>query len=342
MGQTGIVTDPLFIQHDPGPGHPESPDRLRSIYSLIEKEGITSRAQAVDPRPATQEEICRVHAPEYLKRVEETDGRSVSLDPDTSTSPESYRAALLAAGGTLAVTEAVVNGELDNGYALVRPPGHHAERSRAMGFCLFNNVAVAAEHARQQLGIERVLVVDWDLHHGNGTMHSFYGRPDILYFSTHQFPYYPGTGSFEDVGSGEGQGYTVNVPLITGMGDAEYRAVFRQVLAPVAEQFDPGLILVSTGFDTYHRDPLGGMRMTAEGYGMLTAELMEMAEKTAGGKLVMTLEGGYNLEGLSEGVACCLKTLMGEWQPPAFDGDPGRAEKFIAAAKQIQSAFWKL
>jgi acetoin utilization deacetylase AcuC-like enzyme len=210
-----------------------------------------------------------------------------------------------------------------------------------MGFCLFNNAAIAAEHARSSLGAERVLVVDWDLHHGNGTMHSFYDRDDILYFSTHQFPYYPGTGAFEQVGDGKGQGFTVNVPLIPGMGDGEYRAIFREVLAPVTRQFAPDLILVSTGFDTFHRDPLGGMQMTAEGYGILTTELMEMASDVAGGRLVMTLEGGYNLEGLSRGVGYSLQALTGDFTAPEYTGEAGKAEKFIAAVKEVQSAYWE-
>jgi acetoin utilization deacetylase AcuC-like enzyme len=341
MSKTGVVTDPLYIKHDPGMGHPESPDRLRAIYSLMEKEGISSRCTAVPPRPATEEEICRIHAPEYYKRIRECDGRSVMLDPDTATSPDSYKAAELAAGGCLELTGRVLAGEVDCGYALVRPPGHHAERNRAMGFCLFNNVAVAAAYALEKSDCKKVLIVDWDLHHGNGTMHSFYNREDVLYFSTHQYPYYPGTGALQDVGSGEGEGYTVNVPLGPGMGDVEYRAIFRQILAPVTSRYAPDLILVSTGFDTYHADPLGGMKMTAEGYGMLTAELLEMAGKSAKGRLVLMLEGGYNLEGLSQGVGFCLKAMLGEWTPPPASGDAGSAGKIIDAVKKVQSRFWK-
>lgn len=342
MAKTGVVTDPLYIKHDPGMGHPESPDRLRAIYSLIEKEGILKKCTTVTPRPATEEEICRVHAPEYYKRITECDGRSVMLDPDTATSPDSFKAAELAAGGCLKLTEQVVGGEVERGYALIRPPGHHAERGRAMGFCLFNNVAVAAEHALEKLGCKKVLIVDWDLHHGNGTMHSFYDRKDVLYFSTHQYPYYPGTGALQDVGTGDGEGFTVNVPLGYGMGDVEFRAIFRRILAPVTEQYAPDLILVSTGFDTYHADPLGGMKMTAEGYGMLTAELMVMASGSAKGKLVLMLEGGYHLDGLSQGVGFCLKAMLGVWNPDtATSGDAGQAGPIIDAVKKVQSRFWK-
>ena len=342
MSKTGVVTDPLYIKHDPGMGHPESPDRLRAIYSLIEKEGILKKCAAVMPRPATEEEICRVHAPEYYKRITECDGRSVMLDPDTATSPDSFKAAELAAGGCLKLTEQVVGAGVDRGYALIRPPGHHAERGRAMGFCLFNNVAIAAEHALSKLGCKKVLIIDWDLHHGNGTMHSFYDRKDVLYFSTHQYPYYPGTGALQDVGAGDGEGFTVNVPLGHGMGDVEFRGIFRQILAPVTEQYAPDLILVSTGFDTYHADPLGGMKMTAEGYGMLTAELMVMAAGSAKGRLVMMLEGGYHLDGLSQGVGFCLKAMLGVWSPDtATSGDAGKAGPVIDAVKKVQSRFWK-
>lgn len=342
MAKTGVVTDPLYIKHDPGMGHPESPDRLRAIYSLIEEEGILKKCTAVAPRPATEEEICRVHAQEYYRRITECDGRSVMLDPDTATSPDSFKAAELAAGGCLALTEQVLDGGVECGYALVRPPGHHAERSRAMGFCLFNNVAIAAEQALAKLGCKKVLIVDWDLHHGNGTMHSFYDRKDVLYFSTHQYPYYPGTGALQDVGTGDGEGFTVNVPLSWGMGDVEFRGIFRQILAPVLEQYAPDLILVSTGFDTYHADPLGGMKMTAAGYGMLTAELMVMASGSAQGRLVLMLEGGYHLEGLSQGVGFCLKAMQGVWSPDtATSGDAGQAQPIIDAVKKVQSRFWK-
>ncbi|MBW1807263.1 MAG: histone deacetylase [Deltaproteobacteria bacterium] len=341
MNRTGIVSDPLYIKHDPGPGHPESPDRLRSVYSLIEQEGLMELIQEVAARPASQEEICRVHAPEYYQQILESEGQSVMLDPDTATSADSYRAAELAAGGTEVLVEQVGQGQLDNGYALVRPPGHHAEHARAMGFCLFNNVAVAAEQAIAFCKMDKVLIVDWDLHHGNGTMHSFYDRPEVLYFSTHQYPYYPGTGAAEDVGTGKGEGKTVNVPLVPGMGDQEFRAIFNQVLAPLVSGFSPDIILVSTGFDTYRRDPLGGMKMTAEGYGALTWDLMQMANQTCAGKLVFVLEGGYHLDGLSRGIAYCIKALLGQYEPEVFSGEPGRAKAIIEAVQQIQSRFFE-
>ena len=340
MKRTGVVKDPLFIKHNPGLGHPESPARLEAIYSLIENKGLLQKMEVIQAIPASKEEVCRVHKSDYYDRVKACDGQEVALDPDTITSADSYRAAALAAGGTIALVEKVVKGELNNGYALIRPPGHHAEAWQAMGFCLFNNVAIAAEHALNVLGLKKVLIVDWDLHHGNGTMHSFFGRSDVVYFSTHQYPYYPGTGAVEDVGTDEGQGYTINVPLGMGQGDQEFRAIFREVLLPVVKDDSPDLIIGSTGFDTYGKDPLGGMKMTAEGYGVLTHELMQMAEISCNGKLVLALEGGYHLDGLSRGVAFCIEALLGEYQPEEYLEEVGLAAPHIKAAKQVLSNYW--
>ena len=342
MRQTGVVMDPLYIKHDPGPWHPESPDRLVAAYATLERQGLLQKVVRVPPRAATKDEICRVHSPAHYERIAATDGHSTSLDPDTQTSPDSFQAAELAAGGSIKLVEEVVAGRIENGFALVRPPGHHAERDHAMGFCLFNNIAIAAEHARQTLGIKRVLIVDWDLHHGNGTMHSFYDRPDVLYFSTHQYPFYPGTGALEDVGTGPGTGFTVNVPFSPHMGDREYRAAFREVLTPIARQFAPELILVSAGFDTYVHDPLGSMKMSPEGYASLTSQLLDLAQECAHGRLVLMLEGGYHIDGQAESVAMCIKALLGLWSPEPDPGDMGAAENVIKAVRRVQQRYWKL
>jgi len=341
MNRTGIVTDDLFIQHDPGAFHPESPDRLRSIHRAIEESGLRRKLQAVAPRPATVEEITRIHTRKHYERVESTEGREVALDADTQTSAASFRAALLAAGGTCALVEAVVRGDLENGFALVRPPGHHAERDRAMGFCLFNNLAIAAQHARVALGVERVMIVDWDLHHGNGTMHAFQDRQDVLFCSTHQYPFYPGTGGLTEVGTGSGAGYTINVPLPPGMGNAEYCAIFQDIFRPVAEQFAPQLLLVSAGFDIYRQDPLGGMKVSAEGFGLLTSELMAMAAASAERRVVLVLEGGYHLEGEAQGVVCCLQSLLGESPPLERAGELSPiAQRVIAQVRKTHSHRW--
>jgi acetoin utilization deacetylase AcuC-like enzyme len=304
-----LLTDELFLAHDPGPYHPESPDRLRAILSELREKPVPGASWG-KPRAATLAELSRVHASDYVQSLSSLAGREVQLDPDTAMSPKSFEAARLAAGAAVVGVEEVMSGRADSAFALVRPPGHHAERSRAMGFCLFNNIAVAAEHARS-LGAERVAVVDWDVHHGNGTQHSFEERADILYLSTHRFPFYPGTGAAEEVGRGAGEGTTVNVPLPAGLGDGDYGAIFRDLVAPVLIGYKPDLILVSAGFDPYERDPLGGMAVSEEGFGAMCAVLRDIAKEIAKGRIVLVLEGGYDLGGLARSVRRCVEVLAG-------------------------------
>jgi acetoin utilization deacetylase AcuC-like enzyme len=235
----------------------------------------------------------------------------VALDPDTQTTARSYEAALQAAGGLPALIDHLLAGRLDNGFALVRPPGHHAEAHRAMGFCLFNNVAVGAAYARQKHGLGRILIIDWDLHHGNGTQHSFWNDPQVLYFSTHQYPYYPGTGGLDETGGKEAPGFTVNVPLAGGCLDEDFVQIFERILLPIGRQFQPDLILVSAGFDTYYEDPLGAMMVTPQGFARLTRLVMELARSVCQNRLLLVLEGGYHLEGLRQSVRAVLKELSG-------------------------------
>src|SRR5262245_4359693 len=244
-GGTAVVLDERMLAHEPGRGHPERPDRLRV---LLEHLGDASSLVHLGARAASEEEIARVHSPDHVAHAAATAGRRVVLDPDTVTSPGSYEAARLAAGSLLVACEAVLAGEITNGFALVRPPGHHAERDRAMGFCLFNNVALAAAWLRAR-GLARVAIIDWDVHHGNGTQHLFEDDPSVLYVSTHQYPYYPGTGAADEVGRGAGAGRTLNLPFPVGFGDAEYARAFAEVIAPVCRQFAPEFLLVSAGFD---------------------------------------------------------------------------------------------
>ena len=334
---TGLVDDDAFLLHRAPDEHPEHPGRLSAIRARLEKEGLSAQLRRVAAREATREELLAVHTSEHVDRVAATASVPfVQLDPDTYTCPDSARAARLAAGGLVDLTRAVLAGDLANGLALLRPPGHHAEADRAMGFCLFNNVAVAAEAARRS-GVERVLVVDWDLHHGNGTQHSFEEDPDVLYFSTHQFPFYPGTGAAGEVGRGAGRGRTVNVPWPAGMGDAEYLAAFDRVLLPIAGAFEPQLVLVSCGFDAAAGDLLGGMRLSAAGYAAMTERVLSLA----GGRAVLALEGGYNLEAISAAAAACVRVLLGE-PPPRRE--PGRsnavAERVLDQVLETQRPFW--
>lgn len=317
---TGLVRDWRYLNHDMGPYHVESPARLEVIYKMIEEEPAFSNLVFIEPREATEEEIALVHYPSYIERLKETRGKPrVVLDPDTATCALSYETALLAAGGVLEAAQAIMEKKVENAFALIRPPGHHAESSRAMGFCLFNNVAIAARWLRKKYGLEKILIVDWDLHHGNGTQHAFYREKEVLYFSTHQFPYYPGTGDWDEVGEDEGLGYTFNVPLSSGKGDSDYLFIFKEILSPLVQNYQPQFILVSAGFDIYAGDPLGGMMVTANGFAALAAQLIEMARKNCEGRLLLVLEGGYSLEGLSNGVREILFQLAGLKEPPALE-----------------------
>ena len=307
--RTGLVADVRYLDHDPGAGHVESTERLRVLLDLVDGplgEGLLR----LEPREATDEEVALVHTPEHLARVAASEGRAhVSFDPDTSSCAGTHRAARLAAGGFLALLDAVVAGEARNGIALVRPPGHHAEASHAMGFCFFNNVAIGARHLRERHGVERVMILDWDVHHGNGTQHTFEADPDVLFVSLHQYPFYPGTGSAQETGRGAGAGRTVNVPMSAGAGDAEYAAAFRDVVDPVAREFDPHFVLISAGFDADIRDPLAQIRLTTEAYRKMTRHALSIARDHAEGRLAAVLEGGYDLSALREDVAATIEEL---------------------------------
>ena len=312
MGTTGFVYHPAYLDHDMGAGHPESPNRLRAIMQQLERSGTAGRVKTIEPRKAEDEWITQIHSPSYVAALnthQPTSGR-VALDPDTSMSSGSLAAAYLAVGGALAAVDAIMRGEVEHAFCAVRPPGHHAEFARAMGFCLFNNVAIAARYVQKHYGVSRVLIVDWDVHHGNGTQHSFEQDASILFFSTHQFPHYPGTGRATERGTGAGEGFTINVPMDAGDGDEEYHRIFMNVLLPAADVFKPEFVIVSAGFDAHRDDPLAGMGLTEAGYSDLTGLVMGIAKRHAQGRLLSALEGGYNLTALSASVDAHLKALL--------------------------------
>ncbi len=349
MKRTGIVKHETYMEHVMDPGHPESPERLRVIYQMLEEKEMKGHFELVQPREATREELLAIHSADYIDLVASTAGKShTRLDMDTSTSAKSYEAALLAAGGFMELIKAVMEGKLDNGFALVRPPGHHAERNKAMGFCLFNNVAIGARYAIKKFSLDRILIVDWDVHHGNGTQHSFYEDPQVLYVSTHRYGYfYPGTGAATEVGKGKGEGFTVNLPISSRGDDSLYGNYFDSILRPIALEYKPQLVLISAGFDIHYDDPLGGMEVTPKGFSRLTQILMEIAETTAQGKLVITLEGGYSVSGQCQSVKAVLKELS---QNSPLDKkellekektDYPQMEQSILQIKDIQRRYWK-
>jgi acetoin utilization deacetylase AcuC-like enzyme len=346
--KTGVVEDLRYIRHGAGLTHPETPERLIAIYEMVDNPDMAWKFTGIDARHATREELERVHRPSFIDSIAQTAGKAMTmLDSDTAATAETYDTARLAAGGFMNAIDSVVSGETDNAFALVRPPGHHAQAATAAGFCIFNNIAVGARHARDRWGLERILIVDWDLHHGNGTQEIFYEESQVLYFSTHQSPAYPGTGGFEEIGKGPGLGYTLNVPLRAGADDALYVRVFKELLCPVARNFRPELILVSAGFDTYVGDPLGGMKMTPEGFACLTRILLDLADEWCGGRLVMVLEGGYNIQGLTKCVRAVLREMIGETRVTEgtlsrMAGETGeQADRVIGRARERWAPYWK-
>ena len=312
MSDVGLVMDPRFEDHDTGPGHSERPERLRRVRAAVDDAGLAERTRCIAPCRAGDDWLVRVHDADYIRHVHEAcaSGRHLLDAMDTAVCPESAEIARLAAGSLVALCEEVAGGRLARGFAALRPPGHHAERDLAMGFCLFNNVAVAARHLRAAHGMDRVLVVDWDVHHGNGTQHIFEDDPTVFYFSLHQYPLYPGTGAADEVGTGEGRGATLNCPLLPGSGDAEFLAALRDALVPAVTRFRPDFVLVSAGFDAHARDPLANLEVSTESFAEATRIVRAIADEHAGGRLVSVLEGGYDLEATADSVVTHLETLL--------------------------------
>lgn len=334
-----LISSDRFTHHLTPPGHPERPERAEALRRVARSWAAAGHT-LVEPAPAEEAMLCRVHDAGYVAAIRATAGHAVRLDPDTSTSPESYDVARLAAGAAVNGAAHVLATPGESAIAFVRPPGHHAERAAAMGFCLFNSVAVAASWARAE-GVGRVAIVDFDVHHGNGTQAMFYDDPSVLFVSSHQYPYYPGTGGAAEVGTGAGAGFTVNLPLEAGAGDADLDEVFRAVAVPVLDAFAPDLVLVSAGFDAHASDPLGGFRMTPDGFANLARLIGGVAARHAGGRVVYVTEGGYDIDGLTASLNAVIGVVAaGDSPDVAVGGDRSRGRASVAAARAAQTPFW--
>jgi len=313
---TGLVTHPDYLKHDAGRGHPESPERLKAIEAHLHKTGLMDQLTSVAVAHLQEADLASwidaVHAPGYrdaLRRIVPAQGIS-HLDADTGVSPGSWPAALAAVGGTLSAVDEVMSGRVTNAFCAVRPPGHHAESRRGMGFCLFNNAAIAARYLQRHHKIGKVAIVDWDVHHGNGTQEIFYEDPSVFYVSTHQYPLYPGTGSEAETGKGAGKGYTLNCPMAAERDDDDYATVFVKTIMPALKTFGPEFVIISAGFDAHRDDPLAGMNVTEAGFGELTRLVRQFADEACGGRIVSCLEGGYNLPALARSVEAHVVALL--------------------------------
>ena len=311
---TLLLADPIYRTHLEGvPGHPERPERYDAVVAALRKAGLVDRMGRVKPRAATHEELLRCHTEPYLKlaRHDVESGRGFLTTGDTDVTPNSWDVALQATGGVLNAVDEVMAGRAANAFCVVRPPGHHATADRGMGFCIFNNVAIAARHAQKKHGVERVLIVDWDVHHGNGTQDIFYSDSSVFYFSTHQWPLYPGTGRADETGAGKGKGTTMNFPFPAGSGRHEILGAVEDALVPAMKEFRPGLVLISAGFDSRVGDLLGRFTLTDDDFVDLTRALLKIGDQYSKGRVVSMLEGGYNLSGLGSAAAAHAGALLG-------------------------------
>ncbi len=338
--KVAVVRDPRFLEHKPGLVHPESPNRLRSIYRMLDKE-FSGRLVEIEPEPATLEDLELVHTPAYIKQIMSTADRDfTTLAPDTPVSAMTYLAAWLAAGGCIEGLREILSGECRVCFALVRPPGHHALADRAGGFCIFNNLGIVARYAIEHYGIERVLIIDWDIHHGNAIQDAFYSDKRVLYLSSHYMGWYPHTGDWEETGEGEGAGYNVNLPVFKEMEDMDIVHIYREVLTPVVRRFSPQLILVAAGFDAHHRDPLGRTRLTEKAYRWLTQMVLQLSESVRGAPILLSLEGGYDNHALAASVREVIGVLAYEGRRERIPVQTTRrAAELVARARKIHNRF---
>lgn len=309
MNKTGYISDPFYLKHKNEP-HPENPGRLNAIQKNIESSKYYNNLTLIQPRKATVEDIAKVHGTGYIRSVEDSCRNGVrNLDADTVISADSYQAALLSAGAGLEALDKILEGTVGNAFCAVRPPGHHAEQNKAMGFCLFNNVGVIARYAQDVKNIQKIFIFDWDVHHGNGTQHSFYKDSSIYYSSIHQYPFYPGTGGVDETGTGDGLGSNLNLPMRAYSCDADYINVIEHKLIPVIQKFNPDLIIISAGFDAHENDPLAQINLSTDCYGKMTQKLMEIANDVCNGRILSMLEGGYDYSALADSVQLHVETL---------------------------------
>lgn len=324
---TGFLYDELFLEHRTGPDHPESPERLVRTMAYLEKQAWFGNLSRVQPRAAETDWLLTTHDSAYIERAREAcaEGRSYLDAPEVGVSRLSFDAALHAAGGALELADRMMRREIRNGFALLRPPGHHAEAGFAMGFCLFNNIAVLARYLQQKHGLEKICILDWDVHHGNGTQHTFEEDPSVLFISLHQYPLYPGTGSIYETGIGRGEGATLNCPMFAGAGDADYESAFVQKVLPKMEDFKPHAVLISAGFDAHAGDPLANINLSTEFFGWMTDRALEIAGRYSGGRLLSLLEGGYNLDYLPRCVSLHLERLRHDSSAAGGSGKAGES-----------------
>ncbi len=344
----GLVYHPLYLQHDPGPNHPESPSRLLSIYELLEERKFLSRLTLISPRMASLEELTTVHDASYIKRIENFSKRGGGyLTLDTALSSKSYESACLAAGGILSAIDEISSFRTRMIFCLIRPPGHHALADQGMGFCLFNNLAIGAKYALEKYKISRILIIDWDVHHGNGIQEIFYSDPRVLYVSLHQYPLYPGTGSLDEVGLGEGEGFTINLPFPYHTGEQAYMRAFEEIISPVTDQFEPQLLMIAAGYDGHFADPLASLNLMVGSFAKMTAKVKKLAKMFCQGRLIFSLEGGYNLKALSHSVLATLNELaeLGHKVSDPYGSPsttPRGAEDVFDEARRIHEKYWKL
>ena len=310
MNKTGYVSDPFYLRHETEP-HPENPGRLTAIQNQLESSEFYNNLIPIQPHKATEEEISLVHDSGYVESVKQSCADDVrNLDADTIISPDSYDAALLSAGAGMTAIDQIITGSIQNAFCAVRPPGHHAEQDHAMGFCLFNNVAIAARYAQKAKGLNNIFIFDWDVHHGNGTQHSFYNDPSVYYCSMHQYPFYPGTGAIEETGTGDGLGTTLNLPMDAYSEDEDYISALENKLIPEIQRYQPDLIIISAGFDAHKNDPLAQIQLTTDCFGQMTKMVMEVATDVCDGRLLSMLEGGYDYDALGNSVQLHTQTLL--------------------------------